>query len=57
MGIVEEEADEWQYWLELIAEGGLMTERRLAALLDEVNQIVAMVVALIRTAKRGVTKR
>jgi len=57
MGIVEEEADESQYWLELIIESGLMTEKRLTGLLDEVNQIVAMVVASIRTARRGVTKR
>jgi four helix bundle protein len=57
MGIVEEEADEPQYWPELIADGGLMTEKRLTGLLDEVNQIVAMVVASIRTARRGVNKR
>ena len=57
MGIVEEETDESQYWLELIAEGELMTEKRLAGLLDEINQIVAMVVASIRTARRGAAKR
>ena len=57
MGIVEEEADESQYWLELIGEGGLMTTKRLQGLLDEADQIVAMVVASIRTARRGVKKR
>jgi four helix bundle protein len=57
MGIVEEEADESQYWLELICEGGLMTAKQVQGLLDEVDQIVAMVVASIRTAKRKAPKK
>ena len=57
LGIVEEEADESQYWLELIGEGGLMNVKRLQALMNEVDQIAAMVVASIRTARRGVKKR
>ena len=57
MGIVEEEADESQYWLELIAESGLMTEKQLAGLLNESDQIIAMVVASIRTARRGAKKK
>jgi four helix bundle protein len=57
MGIVEEEADESLYWLELIGEGELMKQKRLTALLDETNQIIAMVVASIRTARRRGTKK
>jgi four helix bundle protein len=53
LGIVEEEADESLYWLELIRDGGLVKASRLDGLLQEANEIVAMVVASIRTAKRG----
>ena len=45
MGIVEEEADECVYWLELIADSELLPVTRLQELLDEANPIVAMTVA------------
>jgi len=52
MGIVEEEADESVYWLELLVESGLVAEARMKSLLQEANELVAMTVASIRTAKR-----
>jgi four helix bundle protein len=55
MGIVEEEADECLYWLDLLAESRSADHNTLAPLIAEGNQIVAIVVASIRTA-RG-TKR
>jgi four helix bundle protein len=51
LGVVEEEADESAYWMELIVEGNLMDDKRVASLLDEANQIVAMVVSSIKTAR------
>jgi len=50
LGIVEEEADECAYWLELLAEGGIMKPDRLEPLLDEANQIVAIVAASRKSA-------
>ena len=52
MGTVEEEADESAYWLELLAESGLMKLPRLKPLLAECDELVAITVASIRTAKR-----
>jgi len=53
MGIVEEEADESQFWLDLlIARGATDTDRALA-LRHEASQIVAITVASIRTARRA----
>lgn len=52
MGIVEEEADESAYWMELLIESRIVKERLLTNLLQETNEIVAMVVASITTAKR-----
>jgi len=51
MGIVEEEADESLYWMELLIEGQLISQERLADLMQEGNEIVAIVVASIRTAR------
>ncbi len=51
LGIVEEEADESAYWMEMIIEAGLMPESRLADLIKEANEIVAMTVASIKTLR------
>ena len=51
MGIVEEEADECLYWLELLAESGLVPKEELAGLVEEGNEILAMAVASIKTAR------
>ena len=52
MGTVEEEADESMYWMELIVEADLMKESLVSALYQEADEILAMVVASIKTAKR-----
>lgn len=60
--IVEEEADESVYWLELLHESNLMPEDRVAALIAEGNALVAITVASIKTmrdhapAKRGMAE-
>jgi len=56
MGIVEEEADETIYWMELLIESGLVQKPDLTHLLDGVNQILAMTVSSIKTAKRKRSK-
>jgi len=53
MGIVEEEADESVYWLELLMDSGLLQESDAKPLVNEANELVAMTVASIKTAKRG----
>ncbi|UCF32651.1 MAG: four helix bundle protein [Phycisphaerales bacterium] len=52
MGIVEEECDESVYWLELLADSGLMKADRLSDLAREANEILAMTVASIKSARR-----
>jgi four helix bundle protein len=51
LGIVEEEADESVFWLEMLIDAGVFPETRLAPLKQEANEITAMIVASIRTAK------
>ena len=52
MGIVEEEADESQFWLDLVGERGLADTERVSSLRDEARQLVAIIVSSIRTARR-----
>jgi len=51
MGIVEEEADESEYWLELAVEAGLLKPERVAQLRDDARHIVAKTVLSIRRAR------
>lgn len=53
MGIVEEEADETLYWLELLLEAKLVTPNQIQGLVNESDEIVAMVVSSIKTARRN----
>jgi four helix bundle protein len=45
------EGDETIYWLELLAEAGIVPVKRLSGLLDECNQLVAIMTATVRTTK------
>ena len=51
LSIVEEEADETIYWLELLGESKLMPSARLDWLLKETDELVAMTVASIKTLR------
>ncbi|MDP1675244.1 MAG: four helix bundle protein [Bacteroidota bacterium] len=51
LGIVEEESDETEFWLEMIVDSGLLPEKKLATLRDEVNQITRIVSASKITAR------
>lgn len=53
MGIVEEEADESAYWIEILIDSGLVKKNLVEDLLDEANQLVAIFVSSINTARGG----
>lgn len=52
MGIVEEQADETKYWIELLVESMLVGEVEVSDLLDEADQLVAISVASIKTSRK-----
>lgn len=52
LGDVEEEADETLFWLELLEESEIVPAKRLTALIEEANELVAIIVASINTAKK-----
>ena len=45
LGIVEEEADESAFWMELVVESGLMKESLVNELLKEASELVAIMAA------------
>jgi four helix bundle protein len=51
MGIVEEELDETLYWMELLVASELISEDRLTELTNEANELLAITVSSIRTAR------
>ena len=53
MGIVEEEADETAFWLDLLCECSLASAPRIAPLRLETGELLAITVASIRTARMG----
>ena len=50
IGVVLEEADETQLWLELIIAGKLLPVKRVQPLLDEANELVAIFVSSRKSA-------
>jgi len=51
LSIVEEEADESIYWMELLIESNSVKENLLGSLLNEAEQILSIIVSSIKTSK------
>lgn len=51
LSIVEEEADESIYWMELLVTADIVPAHKLSALISEMNEILAMTVSSIRTLR------
>ena len=51
MSIVVEEADETVFWLELLTDTKVIPKDKLAPLLNEANELLAICAASLRTAK------
>lgn len=56
LSVVEEEADESAFWLELIAEHGLLSATKITALHQEAGELTAIMVASRRTLAKRVLK-
>lgn len=57
MGIVEEECDESLFWMELLIDAGLVRENKLSDLIQEADELLAITVSSIKTARKGSGKR
>ena len=50
LGVVEEEADESAFWMEMIIESGMMEKKLVEPLLQEANELVAIMTASRKSA-------
>ena len=55
MGTVEEEADECLYWMELLIEAETVYSSKLEALRKEADELLAITVSSIKTARRHIS--
>ena len=53
LGIVEEEADESAFWMEILREMEIMEGKEIDRILKEANEILAIVVSSIKTARKN----
>ncbi len=51
LGDVEEETDESMYWIEMLGKAGIVPKTRLAPLHKELGEVLAMIVASIKTLR------
>ncbi len=51
LGIVEEEADESLFWIELLTAAGKLPAKKVEGLLKETDEILAITVSSIKTAR------
>ncbi len=56
IGITIEEADESQYWLEMLAEAGLVSQERLEPHIKEAGELVAILTASAKTARENLNR-
>lgn len=56
LGTVEEEADETIFWIEMISDTNMVKKELLDNLLNEGNEIVSIIVASRKTARKTVGK-
>jgi four helix bundle protein len=52
VGVSLQELGETDYWLELLAASGIVPEARLADLRNELNELTAILVSSVKTAKK-----
>lgn len=57
MGTVEEEIDETMYWMELLTESGALKLNNIESLMKEANELLAITVSSIKTARESRGRR
>src|SRR5438477_6795969 len=57
VGDALKEIEETEYWLELLVDSGCVPARRMAKLLDEDRQLIAIFTTIDKNAKKGIRRR
>ena len=57
IGIVIEEADESLYWMEMLSEAKIILESKLSELMQEANEIIAIMSASVKTVRKNQSRK
>ena len=57
LGITEEEADESQFWLEMLVDTKLATRQQIQSLHREFGELLAMLIASRKTIRRRIERQ
>ena len=57
IGITIEEADESLHWLEMLAEAGIVPPEKLKPLMQEANELIAILTASVKTARANLNRK
>jgi four helix bundle protein len=57
VGIAIEEADESLYWMEILIQAGIMGKNTLVPLMQEGNELIAILTASVKTARAAQKRR
>ena len=55
-GIAIEETDESLYWMEMLIESGIVPQERFENLMNEANELIAILTASVKTARSNSSK-
>jgi four helix bundle protein len=53
LGIAQKEARETRYWLQLVAESGIVKMNKLKPLMEETEELAAVITAIIVSSKKN----
>lgn len=48
-----QELEESSYWFELLAESGIVAQNKLAGLMNEANELMAILTTIVKKTKKG----
>ncbi len=57
LGIAIEEADEFLYWMEILIEAGIVPKGKLSPLMQEGDELIAILTASAKTARAALKQR
>jgi four helix bundle protein len=57
VGIAIEEADESSYWMEILIEAGIVPAEKLSPLMQEGDELIAILTASVKTARAALKPR
>ncbi len=56
MNVALKEANETDYWLQLLHDSGLLSKKEYTSIYDDCNELISLLVSIVKTTKRNLKK-